>query len=395
MKPAESTRGVVRRTFQPETPAPRPGAIEEALQQVRAMFHGAKPELVVINDPQRGTASTAILSRARDLAVPRKARLLIATGSHRFAPTTQGLFEAPLRQLGFDAIAWHDARSPELVDLGGWRAHPWLAAARTILAIGSVEPHYFAGYTGAHKTLTIGCAAYADIERNHAGAMNPACFPGQPGSSPVHQGVMTMLRALGSGRCLAALNLFQLGDEIFDAAGGPPAAALDALVPRVRQTYLRPIEKFADVVIARVTGPLACSFYQADKGIKNNEAAVRSGGVLILKADCPQGIGQDAFFQLLRQAPDHRSALALVQSRGYHLGDHKAVRLRHLTDPACRKVRLFIVSSGLTVADASLVGATKVASVEAALRAATSGEHSAFICDVTDAGNTCLEVAAP
>ena len=385
-------QGPEHRIFRPQMARLQPAAVTGATEAARATLGGVSPDLVIINDPQRGTDSQRVLEVLRGFLDFPATRVLIATGSHRFAATAQAAFETPLRQLGFITIGWHDARAADLVDLGGWRAHPWLAAARSVLAIGSVEPHYFAGYTGAHKTLTIGCAAYADIERNHAGAMDPACRPGHPETSPVHQGVLAMLRTLETGRRLAAVNLFQVGADICAAAGGTPEAALAALIPQVGQTYLHAIERPADAVIARVAGALACSFYQADKGIKNNEAAVRSGGVLILEAACPQGVGQDAFFHLLQQAPDHRSALALVQARGYHLGDHKAVRLRHLTDPACRNVRLFLVSPGLSPAEARILGATQADSVESALRAAGVTDAAAPVCDVEDAGNTCLEI---
>lgn len=392
MQPISPVQAVAARKFRPLIGSQNPAAVGDAVQAARAFLDGATPDLVILNDPQRGTDSLRVLEAARGLIDFRATRVLIATGSHRFSAAAQAAFDAPLRQFGFTAIGWHDARATDLVDLGGWRAHPWLAAAHAVLAIGSVEPHYFAGYTGAHKTLTIGCAAYADIERNHAGAMDPACRPGHPETSPVHQGVLAMLRTLESGRRLATINLFQIGDAIYDAAGGAPEDALAALIPQVRQTYLHALVQPADAVIARVAGPLGCSFYQADKGIKNNEAAVRTGGTLILEAACPQGVGQDAFFKLLQQAPDHRSALAMVQARGYQLGDHKAVRLRHLTDPTCRNVRLFVISPGLSPVEARILGAIKADTIEHALRAADVSPAAALVCDVEDAGNTCLEV---
>lgn len=395
MQPAEPVNVTKRRHFQPKYSPTHTPDLDVAADAALATLAGVTPDVVLINDPQRGTDSPRVLAAFQGNFPFPATRVLIATGSHRFPSTAQVSFEAPLRKLGFTTIGWHDARATDLADLGGWRAHPWLAAARSILAIGSVEPHYFAGYTGAHKTLTIGCAAYIDIERNHAGAMDPACRPCHPEASPVHLGVLDMLRTLESGRRLAAINLFQVGDEIRAVAGGAPLAALAALVPQVESTYLQTIERPADAVIARVAGALACSFYQADKGIKNNEAAVRSGGALILEAACPQGIGQDAFFQLLKLAPDHHTVLRLVKARGYQLGDHKAVRLRHLTDPLCRGVRLFIVSPGLSADEALLLGATKAASVGDALRAANLPAETALVCDVEDAGNTCLEVRPP
>ena len=369
-----------------------PQALRFAFDSVRELLSYHVPELVIINDPQRNTASLLAVEAIRHNFDWDATRLLVATGSHRFSTEIRLAFEAPLHRLGFNTIGWHDAQAPDLVDIGGWRAHPWLAAARTILAIGSVEPHYFAGYTGAHKTMTIGCASYADIERNHAGAMDPACHPCCLETSPVHQGVLAMLRALESGRRLVAINLFQIGDKILAAAGGTLLATLDELTPLVKQTYLHEIEQPADVVIARVKSPLGDSVYQADKGIKNNEAAVRNGGVLILEAACPQGVGQDAFFQQLKQAPDYRSARALVETRGYRLGDHKAVRLRYLTDPACRSVRLFIVSPGMSAAEAQILGATKADSADDALQRAKVNEGNARIFEVEDAGNMCLAV---
>ena len=121
---------------------------------------------------------------------------------------------------------------------------------------------------------------------------------------------------------------------------------------------------------------------------------MRSGGVLILDAACPQGIGDNVFFQLLQQAPDYRKRVpARSCRRAATAGDHKAVRLRHLTDPACRNVRLFIVSPcRLTADDARILGATKAASSGEALRLAGVAGSSALICDVVDAGHTCLEI---
>ena len=49
--------------------------------------------------------------------------------------------------------------------------------ADRLLVIGSVEPHYFAGYTGGRKALLPGVAAYSSIVANHSLAMEAGAQP--------------------------------------------------------------------------------------------------------------------------------------------------------------------------------------------------------------------------
>ncbi|MEI8243932.1 MAG: lactate racemase domain-containing protein [bacterium] len=378
----------------PAIPAPCAGAVRQALAQARDALGCGAPEVLLINDPQRATATPDVLARAGTYFDLSRTRVVVAAGSHTFGPAAREALQQSCAAIRTGAWSWHDARSTGLVAVGGeqgWRAHPWVAGAQSLLAIGSVEPHYFAGFSGAHKTLTIGCAGYADIERNHAGALDPACRPCRLEGTPVHDGIVGLLRALERGRRMAVVNLFQIGPDIVDAAGGAPLAALQALVPKVQAAYLRRIPRAADALVAEVTGALACSFYQAEKGIKNSEWAVRDHGVIVLEAACPQGIGQDAFVNLLREAPTHAAARTVVQQRGYRLGDHKAVRLRYLTDAATRGVRVYVVSPGISAAEAVLLGIRKAGSAAEALHEAGVAPHGADVCRVEDAGNTCVE----
>jgi hypothetical protein len=369
--------------------------VRDALLQAREAVGCRAPDLLLVNDSQRATATAAVLREAPGIFDLARTPVLVATGSHTFGGMARAALQHEMNGAPLGAWAWHDARAADLAPVcaSGWQAHPLLAAARTILAVGSVEPHYFAGFSGAHKTLTIGCAAHAEIESNHAGALEPCCRPCRTEGTPVHEGIVRMLQALATGRSLGAVNLFQVGAEVVDAAGGDPLGSLRALEPAVKRAFFQRLPRPADALVVEVTGPLACSFYQAEKGIKNSEWAVRDRGVIVLVAACPQGIGQAAFTRLLREAPTHAAAVERVRRHGYRLGDHKAVRLRYLTDPATRGVRVFVVSAGISAADAALLGVRKAISVSEALRAAGLPPRGAAVYQVADAGNMCVEAS--
>jgi len=138
--------------------------------------------------------------------------------------------------------------------------------------------------------------------------------------------------------------------------GAALLAALADAVPLVRRSFTYSADEPFDLIVARVGAPLDRDLYQADKGIKNTEVGVRSGGVLILDAECAKGVGIDHFVTLLRTAPTYVEAMMIVQQRGYRLGDHKAIKLRALTDN--RKVRIGLVSPHIDPALGAVLGMT-------------------------------------
>ncbi len=324
-----------------------------------------QPVLLLVNDGHRSTLTNPALATlaefSRALPAQPRFRALVATGTHRFSAEERRAFEALTFAdcgLQIEAVAWHDVTDAAwLTAVNGMCLHRWLAESAFLLPIGSVEPHYFAGVTGAHKTVTIGCMAQEEIEGNHAGALAPESDVLRLHGNPVFDGIVEYLGKLQSaGKTICAINEVVRGGELIAAAVGDPLETLDRLLPTVRQVFVRPIERPADVLRLRVPLPLGRNLYQADKALKNNHLAVRDGGGIVLEADCPEGVGPDAFMNLLRRAGDYATARQIVAQEGYRLGDHKAVKLRHLTDPAQRGVRVALVSPHVSDADAESAG---------------------------------------
>lgn len=347
------------------------------LAALRASAERAEPVLLVINDPCRATPTSLTLRALEDTLHAERARiprlrLLVATGTHRFSAAEQQAFIARALAsctLPIDETDWHDAADAQrLAPLAGVVMHRWIAAHRVLLGVGSVEPHYFAGLTGAHKTLTIGVLSQADIERNHAGALEPGSDLLALAGNPVHDGICRLLQDLRAcGKACLAINSVAVGSDVIAASAGDPLDSLAALLPAARSAYLHEMPQPVDVAWLRVSGPLARNLYQADKALKNNHRAVRDGGGILLDAECPEGVGQAAFMRLLRDAPSYAAARDAVLRDGYRLGDHKAVKLRHLTDPQARGVRLAVCSRCLAAEDVQVLGGRGFQDSDAAL----------------------------
>lgn len=356
-----------------------------------------RPILLLINDSHRATRTRTALQALATLCAgrepPFRFRALIAAGTHRFSDAERAGFERETLAscgLAIESVAWHDAADATAsVRIGEFRFHREVAAARLLLPIGSAEPHYFAGVTGAHKTCTIGVMSREDIERNHRGALDPASDVMALAGNPVHDGIVRAAAALdAAGKLIFAINQVVCGGALLGAAAGDVFGSLDELLPLVRATYIQTVDEPADVLHLRVPPPLGRSFYQADKALKNNHLAVRDGGAIVLDAECPEGVGPDAFMNLLRQAPDYDGAVRAVEARGYQLGDHKGVKLRYLTDAARRGVRVAIISRNISAADAHALGMRVFANADDALAwlktAASGGLRRGLVID--DAG---------
>ncbi len=383
-------------TPMPTTPVDIAAEVDRVVSRMPA---GSETLTVALNDPQRHTRSREVLAAIRETAAAAGRRpalsLVVACGTHRFDQARRVAFERELLcevDLPVQSITWHDCDDPDLVPVGpagSWRVQPAiLRADGLVVAIGSVEPHYFAGLTGAHKTVTIGCAGRRSIETNHAGATAAASVPFALAGNPVFEGVAGMLGALQVRREVLAVNLLQVGSDIRGVAAGEPLETLARLAPEARTAFCRTLTRPADALVLEVAGPLGESFYQADKALKNAEQAVRDCGTLVLVARCTEGMGQDHFVSLLRRAGTYAQAVHVVESEGYRLGDHKALRLRRLTDPSQRGVRVVVVSDGLDTEACGVLGLERAASVSAAL--AGGGIHPVrdAVYRVPDAGNT-------
>ena len=76
------------------------------------------------------------------------------------------------------------------------RVNKRVMAASKLVIISSVEPHYFAGYTGGRKSFFPGVASYESIEQNHRHSMEPEAKILSLTGNPVHEDMEDALKSL-------------------------------------------------------------------------------------------------------------------------------------------------------------------------------------------------------
>ncbi len=204
-----------------------------------------------------------------------------------------------------DRVVIHDARAhDEMVgigrdaDGGEVRVNRYFHEARRPVLIGSVEPHYFAGFTGGRKSIFPGVCDYETTARNHRLAVSFDSAPMRLDGNPVAEGLKQLME-LVSDRPLFGIQIVGAVDtglravlcgELHDAFERACAVSRNMFENRVEQPY--------DLILAEVLPPLDSNLYQLQKSLENCQVAVRDGGAVILFSPCREGIGSEHFYRL-------------------------------------------------------------------------------------------------
>ncbi len=305
---------------------------------------------IVVNDATRPTPSREILRRVADL-IPATATIHVATGLHP-SPTQDELGTIIPEELRHLEVVPHDSEK-NLTKVGvTGRGTPVLSgrrflASRRILLIGSVEPHYFAGFTGGRKGLVPGLAGRATILANHRLALDPRAAPLALAGNPVHEDLEEAVRLVlrrGRMRLLHVSTVVDGGGGLAGLHAGTLASAFNASVAVSRTLHTATLDRPLDIAVAVAAPPLCGDLFQAHKAIENVQSAVRDGGAIIWVA----GTGERGSGTWLDQLAEADSPAAVVRwgdailagKRRYDFSVHKAVRLARVQ----QRVRVLTVS---------------------------------------------------
>ncbi len=302
-------------------------------------FAGARSAAIAINDKTRpvplGLLLPPLLQRLEALGLPPPAiTLLIATGTHRPMPPDEFAAVLPPNMVGRYRVLSHDCDDESnLIELGVTgrgtpvkiNRHFYQADVR--IAVGNIEPHQFAGFSGGVKTAAIGLAGRAGINHNHALMMLPESRLGDYETNPLRQDIEAMGAMIGVHFALNAI--LNNRKEIVHALFGDPVAVMQAGVPLSRRACQVAVPDLYDLLVVSPGGhPKDINLYQSQKALGHASLIAREGGAIILAAACPEGTGSQ-HYEAWMAGGVHSFAdvFARFKGEGFRIGPHKAYQI--------------------------------------------------------------------
>lgn len=304
--------------------APGLDRVEERLQEallrplgtpsLGTLAAGCRNPCIVIADITRpvpnATILPPILKVLNEAGIPREQiTILVGTGLHRPNEGDElAALVGPEIASGY-RIVNHKARDREtLVHLGetSCGAPIWIdriyVEADLKIATSLIEPHLMAGFSGGRKAICPGLMGVDTMRVLHGPELigHPRSAEGIIAGNPFHRQALEVARRAGVDFSLnVAMNDQRRIAGIFCGELEEAHAAGVRFVEEQNGVF---VDEPADVVLTTAAGyPLDLTFYQAVKGLTAVLPAVRKGGVIVLAAECREGVGSPEFTELLLQ----------------------------------------------------------------------------------------------
>lgn len=384
LEPKRLKRGEARQIIrQSLTEQHGPVSLDEFLE-------GGGGVLCVVNDATRPTPTAEILRCIDGYLSGRPVDFIVATGTH--GPPSRAemsrIFGAGLDAVR-DRISVHNCLDEVRLYFAGRTSfgtdlyfNRVLSEYGKVLIITSVEPHYFAGYTGGRKSLNPGLAGRKTVVHNHCLALSSGAESCALAGNPVH---LDMIESLGylSNEIFAIQAVLDRDHDIYSVDAGALAPSFEAAVRRSDEVFCVETDGKFDIVISVASFPMDRDLYQAQKTIENGKLALKDGGILIFVSSCGRGTGPSGYMELMISAGSVEATLEKA-GEGLEFGCHKAWKLAELM----KRAEIWGVT-GLRGELLSSIFVRPFSSVEEAVSAALHKRgREATVCLLMDGSHT-------
>ncbi len=184
---------------------------------------------------------------------------------------------------------------------------------------GLIEPHFFAGYSGGRKSILPGIAGKNSIYRNHSYCMiaHPLSRCGILSGNPVHEDMVEAAKIAVEGKSYLINVVVNRNGRLVNTFAGNIFEAHKQGVEYLNQFVKVKTRKRASIVLTSNGGfPLDRDLYQAVKGMAVGRTLVKRGGVIVVFAECTDGIGRghEFFYRLMAEARSPNEVLDRIRS---------------------------------------------------------------------------------
>lgn len=356
------------------------------------VIEDAENILIVLPDSTRKSGAERILPYIMENIEKQSKNFhfIIAVGTHR-APTENELktiLTPEIYSKYADRLITHDSDNYDEHDFYGitkrkttvlinkaYRAHD------TIISIGSVSYHYFAGYGGGRKMIVPGIAAKKTIMANHKLALNAMtrarhehAVTGNLRNNPVHDDLVDAIMIARATHTFFAVNtLLDNSARIIDMTCG------DLFMSHIKAAEILDglaavdVDKKYDFAVLSAGGfPKDINMVQAQKSLDRIAPMLADGAKVAFFAECGDGYGNKFFQEFFDKSTSQEMLDELLSE--YQINRQTAYNLK-------AKLERFDVYlySAFSEADCKRMGFKKLSGAAQAAKLAESAENIAFI----------------
>ncbi len=327
-------------------------ALFEPLDEINLNSTGGKKIGIAVNDTTRPVPNDLLLPPLLEYLLRNGAKkedisFFIASGTHKQTDLAEVEHIFPSALLIDYPIFRHDCDDGEnLIHLGETTRQTPIYVNKNFfqmeikIVVGNIEPHHFMGYSGGAKSAAIGLAGRETIRINHSHLLEKESFIGNYENNPTRLDMEEIGDKIG---ITAALNVVLNADkQIVQVFWGSPRAVMQAGIPVSRQVCQKKIGQLYDLVVASPGGyPKDINLYQAQKAITHVSMITRKDGIIILVAECREGLGSKEFEEYLSHYASPKEVVEKFQNSKFEIGPHKAYQLAL----QAKRNRIILVSS--------------------------------------------------
>lgn len=192
-----------------------------------------------------------------------------------------------------------------------------------IIGVGTIEPSYLCGWSGGRKLLMPGLAHHESINNNHFYLTHPDAQIGRLHGNPVSDDAAEFASRLPIHFILYAV--VGPNDEIVSIVAGDPVEAHEKGCASSEQIY-RVKRMQAEIVISSPGGaPYDFDLVQGKKAIIPAAQVVKRNGVVIICAECRDGLGAEpTFIEWLKNKTPAQVVKDVLDRERFNLGSHGA-----------------------------------------------------------------------